>query len=105
MPNYDNIQKSMAILADAYVLQYLLAENFKSKPDLDAASKEFITGCGEVSASLRFDQLDAFERDLAAQLFQSALVTHALRARALAAGIKFDKESPIFDWPLGGLQV
>ena len=94
MPNYNNIQKAMAILADSYVLQYLLAENFKSKPDPEAASKEFISSCRVVSARLRFDQLDAFEHDLAAQLFQSALVARGLRAKALAAG----EGSPNFDW-------
>lgn len=85
MPNHNSIEYTMAVLADSYVLQYLLAENFKSKPDPEAASNEFLASCKLVCARLRFDQLDAFERDLAAHLFQSAVFAHGLRAKALAA--------------------
>lgn len=88
MPNYSSIEKAMAVLADSYVLQYLLAENFKSKPDPQAASNDFLASCEAVCARLKFDQFDAFESDLAAQLFKSALSAHGLRAQALAVGAK-----------------
>lgn len=90
MTRHDEIQKAMANLAQGYVVQFLLAQHFRSSPDPAKTSASFLAHCESVAEQMAFDHLDPAESDLAAQEFRDSLLRLALRAQAIATGQPFD---------------
>jgi hypothetical protein len=52
MTRHENIQKAMADMAQGFVLQYLLAQHFKSSPDPVRSSSSFLNLCETVAEKM-----------------------------------------------------